>query len=269
MIVKQTNENLLYLERGGEIGIIQTIKAYLKLQNSEYSKSPWAVIYYAIRCGERDAASSFADQSDIDNNVKNALHDYSKRIPIIGKLKDTLVSYLSSEFQSKRSDIFKVRTLAILTKADRRITLEGNIQDWIWYELQFAKGPINLAEELSKEHRFDKPELQGQILIMTGSFDEAAHWFLDQKQNLIDNLHIVLCLHVLSFIHSDVLLESLVSYAVEVFKSKQESAVRYLSLIQEKQNRNNKMLNLLLKQLMVIRCLRARLSQKILMIQHQ
>lgn len=250
LIEKETQSNLLYLERGGEIGIIPTIKAYLRYRKNPHAESPYAVIFYAIRCGELKAASDFASEAEVDKNVAIALQLYSNRNPL-GIYKNTLMGYLNSEFESTRSDIFKVLTLSILTKTRRKITSEKKttIQDWLWFELQFTTDLKTLASKLISEYQSDYPELRGQILLMIGSFDEAASWFLSQceKTNYQDNLHIVLCLHHLGFISSDVLLEPLIKYAIEVFKTDQKSAIQYLSLITEHDKRIDSIAKLVIK----------------------
>lgn len=247
LIVNETNSNLRYLNRGGEIGIIRTIETYLE---NKGNKSPYAVIFYAIRCGEKRAASEYADTGLIDANVKTALQQYSRNIPLMGNLKDTLIKYLNSEFQSPQYDLFKILTLTIVTKTRRKIKSEKTIkiEDWIWYELQFTKDLGSIYQQLIQENLIDRPELRGQILLIVGFYDDAANWFLDQmKVNLQDNLHIIICLHVLGFINSDILLEPLLNYSIEIFKTDKEAAIRYLCLIREHDKSMDSIANLIIK----------------------
>lgn len=248
-IQNEVNTSLRNAGRGGVIGIAPTIRAYLNLRKNKRIDSPWAIIFYSIRCGALKEASNFADTAEIDTDVKTAIQYYSNHIKLTGKLRETLITYLDAEFISTRFDIFKVLALSVLTKARRNIKTEKRIkiQDWLWYELQFCEDPNTLAEKLNEKHQFDQPDLQGQILMMTGSFNEAAQWFLDRTEYAKDNLHVALCLHVSGFIPSDIILKPLIRHAIEVFKADQESAIRYLSLIREHDNRIDSLTKLVIK----------------------
>ncbi|OHT04740.1 hypothetical protein TRFO_06172 [Tritrichomonas foetus] len=231
LIRDEVNSNLRYAGRGGSIGIIHTIKGYLNHKHNKYVNSPWATVYFAIRCGEAKAAAEFATTVNFDADVVAAIQQYANNIPLMGKIRETLVTYLNSEFSSSKYDKYKVLTLSILTKYSN-IPKDGKskIQDWIWQKLQFTNDSSSLATELKD---VDEPLLRGQILIMSGLFEDAAKWFLGRMDDVKDNLHIVLAMHVSGLIKSDLLLEPLINHSIEVFKANPKAAIQYLALIND------------------------------------
>lgn len=236
-IEREVRSNLRSADRGGTFGFVPTIKGYLNIQKSPHRNSPWAIIYFAIRCGAFEEANEYAKTAPIDADVKTAIECFTTRTPITGHLLQTLIAYLNSEFNSPQYDKFKVLTLSILTNKRKAIN-DGkvNIEDWLWFELQFNHNINELVEKLKSEHQFNEPHLQGQILLITGSYSEAARWFLDQKEDTKDNLHVVLAMHVAGLIDSSIILRPLINHAIDIFKASHEAAVRYLGLIRDKNN---------------------------------
>ena len=209
--------NLKDAKRGGAIGFIHTIEGYLKHRHSKYVNSQWAVVFYAIRCGESLSAYEYARTHDLHTDVVTAIQYYSKNIQLTGKIQESLSSYLNTEFSSPKFDKYKIFTLSILTKYSNIPKLEKlAIQDWLWLYLQFVDTPKlddkgKLQVILPDLNQSDEV-LRGQVLLISGLFEDAAKWFLDRKENIRDNLHIVLALYLSGLIKSNELIDPLIRY---------------------------------------------------------
>lgn len=251
-IQNEVNSNLTKAKRGGTIGIIQAIQGYLNLQRHKFYQSSWAVIYYALRCGELQAALEFtlAHNSDFDKDVRIALQLRAEGHDIDEKRRNSLASYLTREATSISCDPFKVLSLSILTKIKNSIPENDVIQtidDWLWLRLQLVDDIEDIAEEFKeKKVIFSDPAnpfLHGQILMLIGQFEEAAKWFLSCNNNVQCNLHIVLLMHITKFIGSELLFNEfnspLLDYAMKVFPGSPTNAIRYLSYINNKDERIN------------------------------
>lgn len=241
----EVNANLRNAQRGGEIGIIATIRGYLTLQEVPRDAQQWAIIYYALRCGELMAALEFAEGSrtNVDGDVIMALRMFAQGMELSGALKTSLLSYLSREVASAACDLYKVIVLSVLTNTNRipdsRSVIQS-IEEWLWLRLFFNHDFAAIAKDidgLTIEEEAVNPFKKGQLYLLTGRYDLAAKWFLECTTNTNENLHVVLAMHVSSLIEYSLLKERLMQFVSDVFIADPVSAVRYLSRIRDRRDR--------------------------------
>ena len=244
-IEDEVNANLRNTQRGGEIGIIATIKGYLTLQEVPKDAQQWAVMYYAIRCGEYLAALEYAKgkDADFDGDVITALRMMSQDMQLSGALKTSLMAYLNREVTSAWCDMYKVIVLSVLTNTNR-IPDSGSviqsIEDWLWLRLHFTHDLSAIAGQIDMstfEEEAVNPFKSGQVYMLTGRFKEAAEWFLGRTNNANENLHFVLAMHVSSLVDYSVIKEALAEFVSDLFAADPVSAVGYLSKIRDREDR--------------------------------
>ncbi|KAH0787469.1 nuclear pore complex protein [Histomonas meleagridis] len=245
----EVNSNLSKAKRGGTIGIIQTIQGYLNIQRHKFYQSSWAVIYYALRCGEINSALEYANahSTDFDNDVILALKLRSMGHELDESRYNSLVSSLNREATLVTQDPFKILSLAVLTGS--RIIPSNDvintIEDWLWLMLHLNPDLNSISNEFHEKNVVfsdsSNPFLHGQILLLIGQFEEAAEIFLNDSNNIQCNLHSVLIMHITKFISSKLLYNNikspLLDYAKKLFKASPLNSIRYLSYIDSSADR--------------------------------
>lgn len=253
VIKDEVNKNPINAKRGGQIGLIPTIKAYVKLQRNEFKDSPWAILYFAIRCGVRDELFQYIDENNIfSDNIKSALEMYFQHLPLTKSVADDLEKYHSRDVTMSKVDPYKTIILSILTKKhilpDSADTIKS-LEEWLWIRMQYINGDNSngetndglrqLQEELKDFHPVDRsnPFLCGQFYLLINQYQKAAEWFLRCEDNADDCLHIVISMSIANLIDDQCLVQPLLLYAKDVFLSNPLAAIRYLSLIHDKDSK--------------------------------
>lgn len=245
ILVYNVNSNLKTANRGGKIGIIDSIKGYLNLKkgNFKHYNSPWAIIFFALRCGETTEAFKYAqdNSSDFDRDVITALGLRVNNTPLFGDIQSSLESYFAVEKGSPTCDPFKALSLSVITKSggflDNHII--DTLEDWIWLHMQLSGNVKNMLNSLGNigNDEVENPFMRGQILLELGEFDSAARWFLDRQDNIIDCLHLAITMHTNHLIGADIIYQALLNHSIDVFKSDKIAAVQYLSLLEDNKYR--------------------------------
>ena len=241
-ITNEVNMNLPNANRGGKIGIIPTVQAFIKLNKFKFGNSPWAVLFFTIRVGAFQDAIQYLNENQhlFPIELLQSLKMYANHTRLTNNLATALEEVLSREATMVSCDFFKAATLSVIT--GKLILPENDIirtvEDWIWMWLQFTKKPDSLIENknLMIPDRMN-PFKQGQIFLLSGLFENAAKWFLSCDENIDDCLHIVIAMMDLHLINCDLVLESLLLYAKDLFKADPIAAVRYLSLIENQEKK--------------------------------
>jgi hypothetical protein len=238
----EVNANLRNADRGGEIGIIGTIRGYLHLLGEERKRN-WAFLWFCLRAGQPEAALDFSKTTDFDAGVSVALEARVNGHPIGGHLKSSLAAYLASENMQNDRDPFKILVLSVLTVSgpvpQDRIT---SIEDWIWVELQIGRDLVELSDQLLAVQDLGDPRnpfVRGQVLLMSGKFQEASEWFQKQKDVADAGFHIGLAICATGLTGCDRYIKPMRDYASEICSSDPIAAVRYISVFPDTASRIN------------------------------
>lgn len=246
VIKNEVNKNRGNINRGGEIGLIPTIKTYVKLQNYPFKYSPWAVLYFAIRCDVRDELDDFFNENRkiFSGSIRLALENYFNQLPLEKSVVDELENIQSRDVTMQKIDPFKTIILSILTKKhiipDSSSTIKS-FEEWLWIRMQYIHGDnsesndgFKQLQEEFKDYKPDDPSnpfLFGQLYLLINQYQKAAEWFLKCEDNVDDCLHVVIAMKIAKLIDDSCLMKPLLLYAKDVFRSNQISAIRYLSLL--------------------------------------
>ena len=245
LIINEVNTNLKFARRGGKYGIWETLQAYTNLIPHPQSKSPWAVLFYAMRIGANHAALDYIDstnQGQFDFNVVSALRARAQGIPLTEQVREQLQFQLANEKISKECDSFKAMCLSVLAAVsgyrDREII--STFEDWLWYGFQF-KDKSRLQSRVTNTDLEDPKNVyfKGQALLLVQQFKEAAQWFLETPEVANDGLNICIAMHINGLIDSSVFIDYLIPYVIDIFRADHRAALGYIAFIKEKQARVN------------------------------
>ncbi|OHT09999.1 hypothetical protein TRFO_20900 [Tritrichomonas foetus] len=240
-ITNEVNLNLKNSTRGGEIGFIPTIKAYVKQKYPKYENSRWAVLYLALRSGAFDEAIQFVEDNldEFPPDVQIAVQLYINRVQTehIYVHKEDLMRKVTMNIY----DPFQVLTMSILAQetSTRSEELIEFTEDWLWIRMQFIDDFRPIIDELANFKPKDKvnPFQTGQILMLIGQYEEAAKWFLLCDENIDDCLHITIALMRANLISSQAIIKPLLLYAKDLFEADSVYAIRYLALLNNEEAR--------------------------------
>ena len=237
ILINELNNNLILANRGGRIGFIPSIKGYLNIINHPQNTSPWAIIYYSLRCGDIDSALEYitTEVNEFDQIIINALQMKKLNTPLTGILKNSILSYYQNELISSSRDSFKTLTLSILSNTGGFIddSIIVTFEDWFWFKLQLLTPIKEISEEL-KNVEFDdisNPFMKGQVLIMINNFIEAANLFLKPSSYYEDTFHIALSLHTSGLIHYSIIEKHLIKKSIELYLNYLNYSLNYLIMI--------------------------------------
>ena len=254
IITNEVNKNRINGNRGGAIGLIPTIKAYVILKNYPFGYSQWAVLYFSLLCGVQRELLDFLDtNSEIFSDcIKPALENYFQHLPLPKSIANSLEAYHDRDITMKKIDPFKTIVLAILTRKhnipDSEQIIEST-EEWLWIRLQFihvdslngqsSADLSELAEELKDFDPKDRPSpfLRGQVYLLTNLYQKAAEWFLSCENYVNHCLHIVISMNMANLIDDHILVRPLLIYAKDIFRADPTAAIRYLSLLHERELR--------------------------------
>jgi hypothetical protein len=106
------NRDLRNARRGPEIGFMHTIEGYLALEY-QGTVSPWARVYYALRCGKTEDAQEYCRDTaaSFDSAFLIALSAGDQFTP---QVRASLRQYLAMETTLPESDTFKALSLAVV-----------------------------------------------------------------------------------------------------------------------------------------------------------
>ncbi|EAY00538.1 hypothetical protein TVAG_286750 [Trichomonas vaginalis G3] len=255
VITQEVNRFLPVANRGGEFDFLPTVVSYINMHHSHLGESglPWAIIYYLLRCGDISRAAEYSTDNSREFSiyVVNFLRSMNNGISFEDN--DRVENYLSSELSNIDANPFKIVSLSVMLHRNpghRDIIREfknndsesnsseviRSLEDWVWLRLHMKDSSINdLKSELEDNETestvIQNPFLSGQKLIMSGEFEKACQWFLSQEDNIDENIHIALALHLSGFVPSKSISQSLITYATEV--EDLSKAVGYLSFLQD------------------------------------
>lgn len=260
IIVYYVNGNLANLERGGEIGIIPTIITFVRAHfgADKSDVNHWCVVYFALRCGLANEALNYvrAHPSEFPKFFLIGLGEWKHgRVDNV----DLLNEYRITELNNADYNVFKVMVLAVILGEKPTITdLTWSIEDWIWIRLHVKGATIEQlneeldiennvntgltietirSEEVDASHTQQNPFLRGQLEIMCASFDKACKSFLSQEDNIDENIHIAIVLHVTGFVSAGLISKSVLKYAEQVYEINKETAVKYIATILDQKER--------------------------------
>lgn len=233
-----------------DFGILPVIEGYWRLQR-QGEDNPWGVLYYALRCGEKEAALEFAkDRADaFGDDVVSALKLYANEMVIYPKVRGSLMRYLNDAATSNPWDRFKVMALMVLVResrwpADKESQAITCWEDWLWLRLHIGHDLAEIAKEIKpylEDQQFVEdtanPFKKEQILLLTGQFEEAARTLLNSENAVNESLQVVLAMHVSNLISASVLKKDLLLFACDIFAADPVAALRYLVLIGDKKER--------------------------------
>jgi len=251
IIKNELNNNLNLANRGGVIGIIPSIEGYLNLLTNNNSRSPWAILYYAVRCGEIEEALRYVTDMNpqFDQYIVTALQRKVMGIPISGDLKNKLTTYFKNEIISPKCDPFKAITLSVLCGVGgySNESIIVSFEDFLWFRLQLNVSFSCIVKDINGVTFDDanNPFMHGQVLILTDRLDEAAQWFLSNKEYDEDCFHIALALHSEGLINSNVISGSILEKSLFYSKIEPSLSIRYISMINNREERLRIMANLI------------------------
>jgi hypothetical protein len=246
----RVNGHLRSARRSPKIGLLDTIQGFLQLQNGGV-RAAWAVVFYALRCGERQAAFTYARQThEFDRRVLEALEsfvhcDVGQDLP--KEQQSSLREYLAREATLKDPDPFKAYVLAILVREgplpDSRIIT--TFEDWAWLRLQmFPRDPTAGFQELRREiadsgpwDEITNPFMIGYVRLISADLERAVTAFLHADVQIDESLHLALAMHVQELVGHHELVRHLRFYAKAIFPGNQKAALKYLSLIRDEDAR--------------------------------
>lgn len=243
IITEEVNTNLNIANRGPEYGIMHTIQGYVNLLPHPQHNSPWAVLLFAMRCGENANALQFASSHDFSHNVIQALEFRVTRQQITPQIRAALQSDLSNEISSPNPDTFKCLSLSVLSGVggyqDQQVF--ASFEDWLWLSFQLGesqKTKTRICEKVYKSiNELSDPRnvmLKGQAMLLVHKFDEAAKWFLTTPSVENDGLQIALAMQTVNLIKPSLFSNELLRYCSDVFQADGYISLKYISLIRER-----------------------------------
>jgi hypothetical protein len=232
-ITQHVNDHLRSARRSPVIGIIPTIEAFLQLR---YDSVPtvWAVIFYALRCGEVSEAARYGRASaDVADFVLTALAAFPRQAP-----DNELVEYLHREVTLPDCDAFKALVLAVLARVGPlpETEIAANFEDWAWLRLRLLRGRdgglLELRRAVAAVDRWDgvtNPFMAGYARLVVGDYARALSAFLHADVQIDESLHIALAMHAHGLVPAGDVAPHLLFYAKAVFPGDQTAALRYLA----------------------------------------
>lgn len=252
-IDQEVNRYPEHAVRGGRFGFLDTVIAYIRMHHSQLGDAGiyWAAIYYLLRCGEIDLAREFT--ADNEAHFPAEVINYMKGMVITSELR----RYFSVELVNNDANPFKIISLAAMLRAnsghadivnemkkidEHALTSDAIVsaEDWIWMRLHIKGASINdLKKELNSLKAetavIQNPFLTGQTLIMSGEYERAAKWFLAQEDNVDENMHIAIALHMSDFVNASVISQNIIQYAKRIGDINQ--CVGYFYVLQDVEER--------------------------------
>lgn len=221
--------NMPKAQLGGVPGTYQLVRSFLKVQippntpgleDGLIDGAPvWAMIYYALRCGDVKAAIQAANQAG------QGLSDMSKFLTEVNSSVDQRLTPHSDNIvklayrRSIRSttDPFKRAVYCLLgacDPSDEHNEIATSLDDYLWLKLYQIRGDeeiasshaldhltltklqIQMSEEYGESHfnAYEKPLLYFQVLFLTGQFEAATEFLFRTNRFRAHAVHIALSL---------------------------------------------------------------------------
>jgi hypothetical protein len=233
------NRDLRNARRGPAIGFMHTLDGYIALEHGA-AVSPWARVYYALRCGKAGDARAYcqaaADSFDADFLVAlGAGGDFTPQV------RASLRQYLSRETTLPECDTFKALALAVVLGEGPvpPNNVLPSIEDWMWVKLKITDpaSRAGIREEIRAKRGWDVQSnafIEPYAHLLCGDAAGAAALLLASDVDIDEGLHLLLamCHHrLLDDGGRRLVYPHLYAFVTEVFAANQEAALRYFSLI--------------------------------------
>ena len=245
-ITEEVNQSKYSSMRGGLIGKLYTIEEYV---NRHFDiQNYWCVLYYLLRTGCFQEANEFTEShtEEFPLFVINGL-----KLSKFSSVDDAKIQeYRATELVNEKANPYKLIVLSYILREKPTLRdskrVMTSVEDWIWLRLHVKGAQLSdLAKEFNNPDDYDEgqqnPFLWGQILIMSSQYEEACKWFISQEDNIDENTHIAIALHVSNLVDSKSVSKTILKYAEQLFKSESRedkiSAIKYISKIQDREER--------------------------------
>jgi hypothetical protein len=233
----RVNGNLRSARRSPRAGLLETIPGFLHLQNGG-ERAAWAVVFHALRCGERRAAFEYARATrELDRCVLRALEAFADGASAYDRA--PLREYLAREATLRDADPFKACVLAVLAGGgplpEPRVV--ATFEDWAWLRLRLAPPGADIRAEVAAAGPWDEitnPFMAGYVRLVTGDYARAAAAFLFAHVHVDEALHLALAMHVHGLVPHDAILPHLLLYAKAVFPANRAAALKYVACVADR-----------------------------------
>lgn len=180
----------LNTDRTRSFGIIATIKEYVRTLRHPYRNSPWAVLYYAIRCGAFSEVLDYAGK-ECGQKVYMAIKAKSQCQEVPG----TIIESLMQELSIIRFDPYRAICLSVLSKFSSAVIDEdiiSTLDDWIWLRLNLGHNIEQIKKDAS-EKRFEDSCEEGYMDLLLCDPEEAVKVLL-KNEGMCHSFHLAYCI---------------------------------------------------------------------------
>lgn len=241
IITEEVNTNLNIANRGPTYGIMHTLQGYINLLPHPQHESPWAILFFAMRCGKNESALQYASENNFSHDVISALEFRVTGTEITPQIRTNLQGLYQNEVSGEGHDTFKCLCLSILSGIGgyNDPSVISSFEDWLWFALQLGDGNhqrvvTKVTKTISEISDPRNPFLPGQALLLVHQFDKAANWFLSTPAVANDGLQISLAMHTAGLISPNVFSEQLLRYTAGVFEADGYLSLKYLNMIKDR-----------------------------------
>ncbi|XP_075555555.1 nuclear pore complex protein Nup93-like [Dermacentor variabilis] len=224
-----------YARLGGELGTVNLVKSFLNVKlpampaegyDGKLERHPvWALIYYCLRCGDREAAVEISRQAPgTAGELTSVFEEYAASADgHLGASSENRIRLQYARSVRASEDPFKRAVFCILGRCDvaqDHALVSTTCEDYLWLKLclVYAEEPPSPGEEqqeqardhltLSKlqrslleeygESHFDamrQPYLYFQVLFLTGQFEHAVEFLARMEPQRVHAVHVALVLY--------------------------------------------------------------------------
>ncbi|EAY21945.1 hypothetical protein TVAG_250050 [Trichomonas vaginalis G3] len=241
IITEEVNTNLNIANRGPTYGIMHTLQGYINLLPHPQHESPWAILFFAMRCGKNESALQYASENNFSHDVISALEFRVTGTEITPQIRTNLQGLYQNEVSGEGHDTFKCLCLSILSGIGgyNDPSVISSFEDWLWFALQLGDGNhqrvvTKVTKTISEISDPRNTFLPGQALLLVHQFDKAANWFLSTPAVANDGLQISLAMHTAGLISPNVFSEQLLRYTAGVFEADGYLSLKYLNMIKDR-----------------------------------
>eukprot|EP00095_Tigriopus_kingsejongensis_P011127 maker-scaffold645_size120276-snap-gene-0.39 protein:Tk11127 transcript:maker-scaffold645_size120276-snap-gene-0.39-mRNA-1 annotation:"nuclear pore complex protein nup93" len=220
---------------GGIPGTYQLVRSFLKVQIAPHTPGledglidgvpVWALIYYALRCGDLSASVQAAHQAgpgladmakfltEMQTSVDQRLSPHS----------DNIVKLAYRRSIRSTTDPFKRAVYCLLgacDPSDEHSEIATSLDDYLWLKfyqirgedevasshaldhLTLTKLQVQMSEEYGESHfnAYEKPLLYFQVLFLTGQFETAIEFLFRASRFRPHAVHIALALYEMNLL---------------------------------------------------------------------
>ncbi|KAH6926863.1 hypothetical protein HPB50_022632 [Hyalomma asiaticum] len=220
---------------GGELGTVNLVKSFLNVKlpslpsegyDGKLDRHPvWALIYYCLRCGDRDAAVAISRQAPgTTGELTSVFEEYAASADgHLGASSENRIRLQYARSVRASEDPFKRAVFCVLGRCDvaqDHPLVSATCEDYLWLKLclVYAEEPSSPGEEQQEQARdrltlpklqrslleeygeshFDamqQPYLYFQVLFLTGQFEHAVEFLARMEPQRVHAVHVALVLY--------------------------------------------------------------------------